>query len=104
MFEICSCLADRSGRLRTFGGLLGLLYHGCDDVGDVRGTVSLGGGGLEDLRDGILTLPAALAIRDPEIAELFSKDEPTLEGTLKNSNFNKCSLVPDMVLQSGLRA
>jgi geranylgeranyl pyrophosphate synthase len=79
MFEICSCLADRSGRLRTFGGLLGLLYHGCDDVGDVRGTVSLGGGGLEDLRDGILTLPAALAIRDPEIAELFSKEDPSFE-------------------------
>ncbi|MFN9645449.1 MAG: polyprenyl synthetase family protein [Cyanobacteriota bacterium] len=79
MFEICSCLADRSGRLRTFGGLLGLLYHGCDDVGDVKGTFALGGGGLEDLRDGILTLPAALAIRDPAMADLFSKEEPCLE-------------------------
>ena len=77
MFEICACLADRSGRLRTFGGLVGLLYHGCDDVGDVRGTVALGGGGVEDLRDGILTLPAALAIRDPQVAALFSKEEPT---------------------------
>lgn len=77
MFEICSCLADRSGRLRTFGGLVGLLYHGCDDVGDVKGTVALGGGGLEDLRDGILTLPAALAIRNPETAKLFSKKHPT---------------------------
>ena len=62
MFEICACLGDRSGRLRRFGGLLGLLYHGCDDVGDVRGAAALGGGGEEDLRDGILTLPAALAI------------------------------------------
>jgi len=79
MFEICACLADRSGRLRTFGGLLGLLYHGCDDVGDVKGTVALGGGGLEDLRDGILTLPAALAIRNPEVAELFSKSDPSLD-------------------------
>jgi geranylgeranyl pyrophosphate synthase len=79
MFEICACLADRSGRLRTFGGLVGLLYHGCDDVGDVRGTVALGGGGVEDLRDGILTLPAALAIRDPDVAELFSKSDPSLE-------------------------
>jgi geranylgeranyl pyrophosphate synthase len=79
MFEICACLADRSGRLRTFGGLVGLLYHGCDDVGDVKGTVALGGGGLEDLRDGILTLPAALAIRDPAVAELFSKEEPCRE-------------------------
>ncbi|MBM5815612.1 MAG: polyprenyl synthetase family protein [Cyanobacteria bacterium K_Offshore_surface_m2_239] len=79
MFEICACLADRSGRLRTFGGLLGLLYHGCDDVGDVRGSAALGGGGVEDLRDGILTLPAALAIRDPEIGSLFSKESPSLE-------------------------
>jgi geranylgeranyl pyrophosphate synthase len=79
MFEICACLADRSGRLRTFGGLLGLLYHGCDDVGDVRGSAALGGGGVEDLRDGILTLPAALAIRDPEIGSLFSKENPSLE-------------------------
>jgi geranylgeranyl pyrophosphate synthase len=79
MFEICACLADRSGRLRTFGGLLGLLYHGCDDVGDVRGTVALGGGGVEDLRDGILTLPAALAIRNPKVAKLFSNEDPSLE-------------------------
>jgi geranylgeranyl pyrophosphate synthase len=79
MFEICACLADRSQRLRTFGGLLGLLYHGCDDVGDVKGTVALGGGGVEDLRDGILTLPAALAIRDPAVAELFSKHDPSEE-------------------------
>ncbi|MFM1798535.1 MAG: hypothetical protein RLZZ117_813 [Cyanobacteriota bacterium] len=78
MFEICSCLADRSGRLRTFGGLLGVLYHGCDDVGDVRGSAELGGGGVEDLRDGILTLPAALAIRDPVIGKLFSKEDPSL--------------------------
>jgi geranylgeranyl pyrophosphate synthase len=79
MFEICACLADRSGRLRTFGGLLGLLYHGCDDVGDVRGSAALGGGGVEDLRDGILTLPAALAIRDPEIGTLFSEENPSHE-------------------------
>jgi geranylgeranyl pyrophosphate synthase len=77
MFEICACLGDRSGRLRRFGALLGLLYHGCDDVGDVKGAVALGGGGAEDLRDGILTLPAALAIRDPKIAKLFCKPEPT---------------------------
>jgi geranylgeranyl pyrophosphate synthase len=77
MFEICACLADRSERLRTFGGLLGVLYHGCDDVGDVKGTLALGGGGIEDLRDGILTLPASLAIRKSEIAKLFTKDNPT---------------------------
>lgn len=77
MFEVCACLGDRTGRLRRFGALLGLLYHGCDDVGDVRGAVALGGGGEEDVRDGILTLPAALAIRDPRIGALFSKEAPT---------------------------
>lgn len=76
MFEICACLGDRSERLRRFGGLLGMLYHGCDDVADARGAVALGGGGAEDLRDGILTLPAALAIRDPALAALFAKPDP----------------------------
>jgi hypothetical protein len=76
MFEVCACLGDRSGRLRRFGGLLGLLYHGCDDVGDVRGANALGGGGEDDLRDGILTLPAALAIRDPAVAKTFCKPDP----------------------------
>jgi geranylgeranyl pyrophosphate synthase len=76
MFEVCACLGARSGRLRRFGGLLGLLYHGCDDVGDVRGAAALGGGGEEDIRDGILTLPAALAIRDPAVVEIFCKADP----------------------------
>jgi geranylgeranyl pyrophosphate synthase len=71
MFEICARLGTRNDRLRKFGKLLGLLYHGCDDVGDVRGAIALGGGGEEDIRDGILTLPAALAIRDPKVALLF---------------------------------
>lgn len=76
MFEVCACLATRDDRLRRFGHLLGVLYHGCDDVGDVKGLESLGGGGEEDLRDGILTLPASLAIRDPEISALFCKPAP----------------------------
>jgi geranylgeranyl pyrophosphate synthase len=75
MFEICAVLGGRSERLRHYGHLLGVLYHGCDDVGDQRGLEALGGGGEEDLRDGILTLPAALAIRDPEIRELFVVDD-----------------------------
>ena len=79
MFEVCACLGDRSSRLRKFGALLGLLYHGCDDVGDVRGAAALGGGGEEDVRDGILTLPAALAIRDPAIGALFCKPNPDME-------------------------
>jgi geranylgeranyl pyrophosphate synthase len=78
MFEVCACLGDRSSRLRKFGGLLGLLYHGCDDVADVRGATALGGGGEEDLRDGILTLPAALAIRDPAVGALFCKPDPDI--------------------------
>jgi geranylgeranyl pyrophosphate synthase len=71
MFEICARLGTRDGRLGRFGRLLGMLYHGCDDVADVRGTPGLGGGGQEDLRDGILTLPVAIAARDPETAALF---------------------------------
>jgi geranylgeranyl pyrophosphate synthase len=79
MFETCACLATRDETLRKFGHLLGVLYHGCDDVGDVKGLASLGGGGEEDLRDGILTLPASLAIQNPHIAELFCKDDPTAD-------------------------
>lgn len=77
MFEICACLGARTEQLRQFGHLLGVLYHGCDDVGDVRGAQALGGGGEEDIRDGILTLPAAFAIRDRQVAAMFChpKDE-----------------------------
>lgn len=71
MFEVCACLGGRSEKLRRYGHLLGLIYHGCDDVADVRGLTALGGGGTEDLRDRILTLPAALAIRDARVAALF---------------------------------
>lgn len=79
MFEVCACLGTGDESLRHFGRLLGMLYHGCDDVGDVKGAVTLGGGGEQDIRDGILTLPAALAIRDPEAA--FHFRNPTPEGT-----------------------
>jgi geranylgeranyl pyrophosphate synthase len=75
MFEICAVLGARSQRLRRYGHLVGVLYHGCDDVGDYRGLAALGGGGDEDLRDGILTLPAALAIRDPHVSDLFGIDD-----------------------------
>lgn len=72
MFETCARLGTRDDRLRKFGCLLGMLYHGCDDVADVRGSEALGGGGDEDIRDGILTLPAALAIRDDDkVAQMF---------------------------------
>jgi geranylgeranyl pyrophosphate synthase len=78
MFEAAACLGTGDESLRHFGHLLGMLYHGCDDVGDVKGAVALGGGGEEDLRDGILTLPTAIAIRNPETALLFRN--PTPEG------------------------
>ena len=71
MFEVCACLGTRTEELRRFGHLIGVLYHGCDDVGDVRGAEALGGGGEEDVRDGILTLPAALATRNARVAALF---------------------------------
>jgi len=83
MFEVCCCLGTRNEVFRRFGHLLGVLYHGCDDVGDAKGLEALGGGGDEDLRDGILTLPAALAIRDLETRTLFCKRQHTdqeLEG------------------------
>jgi geranylgeranyl pyrophosphate synthase len=82
MFEVCACLGARSEQLRRYGHLLGLLYHGCDDVADVRGLQALGGGGMEDIRDGILTLPAALAIRDPRVAEMFVAGDPEDEAAL----------------------
>jgi geranylgeranyl pyrophosphate synthase len=75
MFEVCACLGTRTEELRPFGQLLGILYHGCDDVADVRGSDALGGGGAQDLRDGILTLPAALAISDARAAALFRRDD-----------------------------
>lgn len=72
MFEICACLGGGDERLRRFGQLLGLLYHGCDDVADVKGLEALGGGGDDDICDGILTLPASIAIRDPHVSAFVS--------------------------------
>lgn len=71
MFEVSACLATSDESLRHYGHLLGMLYHGCDDVSDVRGSLALGGGGEEDIRDGILTLPVSLAISDVKFAEKF---------------------------------
>jgi geranylgeranyl pyrophosphate synthase len=76
MFEICARLGTRDDRLARYGLLLGTLYHGCDDVADVRGTVALGGGSEKDIIDGILTLPAAIATRNPQTAALFRTAGP----------------------------
>lgn len=76
MFEVCACLGTRDDALRRFGGLLGTLYHGCDDVADVRGTMALGGGVHKDILDRILTLPAAVALRDPSTVLMFERQDP----------------------------
>jgi geranylgeranyl pyrophosphate synthase len=76
MFEVCACLGTRDDGLRRFGGLLGTLYHGCDDVADVRGTMALGGGVHKDILDRILTLPAAVALRDPSTVVMFERQDP----------------------------
>ena len=86
MFEVCARLGTRDKRLLKFGNLLGMLYHGCDDVADVRGDAKLGGTGNEDVRDGILTLPAAIAIRDINVAALFRSNDPA-DFTLIKSKF-----------------
>jgi geranylgeranyl pyrophosphate synthase len=92
MFEVCACLGTGDESLRHFGRLLGMLYHGCDDVGDVRGAVALGGGGEQDIRDGILTLPAAIAIQNPEAALHFRN--PTPAGTRRLMQLMEAAL-PD---------
>jgi geranylgeranyl pyrophosphate synthase len=69
---------ERRGRatLHTqFGELNALMVSGYI-VADARGAIALGGGGEEDVRDGIRTLPAALAIRDPKVGALFCKPDP----------------------------
>jgi geranylgeranyl diphosphate synthase, type I len=92
MFEMCARLGTRDGRLGKFGRLLGMLYHGCDDVADVRGTRALGGGGKEDLRDGILTLPAAIAVQDPAAAALF---RTPLNGNAKHLQARLAGALPE---------
>jgi len=88
MFEICACLGARSQRVRGLGRLIGMLYHACDDIADIRSIDAsasasaqlLGGTGSEDIDEGILTLPAALAIQhDERIRKLFCKKNPTRE-------------------------
>jgi len=76
MFEICGRLGTRNDQLLAYGLLLGTLYHGCDDVADVRGATALGGGSEKDIIDGILTLPAAIAMRDPAAAVLLRNVRP----------------------------
>jgi geranylgeranyl diphosphate synthase, type I len=80
MFEVCARLGTRDDRLLSYGLLLGTLYHGCDDVADVRGTTALGGGSEKDIVDGILTLPAAIAMRDPATALLLRNVAPPTFG------------------------
>jgi geranylgeranyl pyrophosphate synthase len=90
MFEICACLGARSQRFRKFGRLLGMLYHGCDDVADLfdersEGDAGLSGGGDEDVDEGILTLPAALAIQDDRVRRQYregDRNDPKIKAAL----------------------
>lgn len=86
MFEICAVLGSGSQRFRRFGRLLGMLYHGCDDVSDVEGISALGGGGGADVRDGILTLPAALALEKhgESLRKIFAKPDEKLSTADRN--------------------
>jgi geranylgeranyl pyrophosphate synthase len=96
MFEACACLGTGDEKLRHFGRMLGMLYHGCDDVGDVKGAVALGGGGEEDLRDGILTLPAAIAFQDTEMALIFRN--PTDDGLkILCARWRRCCRSPNAI-------
>ena len=76
MFETCARVALRGERLARYGYLLGSLYHGCDDVADIRGTTALGTASEKDVTDRILTLVAAIATEDPQTAELFEEGGP----------------------------
>ena len=59
MFEICARLGTRDDSLRKFGRLLGMLYHGCDDVADVRAIL----GNRPELRKQVLPQPVSLLRR-----------------------------------------
>jgi len=107
MFEACANLATGSVRLGAFGNALGVLYHGCDDVADLRGAAGLGGGGDEDIRDGILTLPAALALTDPTFAKRFAgapKDRQTLRPALEAQLDNAERLLDELTVEARAEA
>lgn len=82
MFESCARLGAGGEVLDRYGYLLGTLYHGCDDVADVRGSLALGAHSEQDIRDRIVTLPAAIATRDPDVARLFHDEDPAVEDEL----------------------
>ena len=82
MFESCARVAVRDESLARFGYLLGTLYHGCDDVADIRGTEALGAHSEQDITDRILTLPASIATRDADTARLFAEGGPEVEHEL----------------------
>ncbi len=82
MFEACARAAVRDGTLDRFAYLLGTLYHGCDDVADIRGTLALGTESEKDVTDRILTLPAAIATLDPATRELYEQGGPEVDEEL----------------------
>jgi geranylgeranyl pyrophosphate synthase len=82
MFAACARVATRDDRLDRYGYLLGTLYHGCDDIADIRGSLALGAHSDRDISDRILTLVAALACRDPAVARLFAETGPERDDEL----------------------
>lgn len=82
MFESAARVATRDERLVRYAHLLGIVYHGCDDIADLRGTLALGAHSDQDVRDRILTLPAAIALRAPDTARLFAESGPDADDEL----------------------
>ena len=77
MFEISACLGDRTEQLRQFGHLLGVLYHGCDDVVMCEARRLWVVAALRTYAMVFLTLPAALAVRSStEVARMFADGHP----------------------------
>jgi heptaprenyl diphosphate synthase len=62
---------------RAFGNHLGTAFQIMDDIADFDLAHDTGKPKLEDVADGIYTLPVLLALRDdPEFAQLLGRDDP----------------------------
>ena len=90
MFEVCACLGDRSSRLRKFGGLLGLLYAAATTWATSAAPSLSAAAGRKMCGTASYTLPAALAIRDPEIGALFCKRDPDTDGPCRHCLRLRC--------------
>lgn len=75
-FAACTRLATRDESLVQFGRLLGTMYHGCNDMADLRLLLAGKTPTRRDLLDRVLTLPAAIATENPAVASLYATDSP----------------------------